>query len=516
MTFDTFESTSLDTVNFDLRTHMSALQKGFDSSIKPQNDVYTGMPETVDRNISHWLGINMLDASSDLSAIRSTFIDSAKQMYHGIELENGGKTLGLEDISKWGKHPDYMAQNIKQHAGYAAEVISTTKENLAAKLEGSGIQTYRADDRPDLYAKNDQYVDKIRVNNEGEIIERIQVKFVGNSPEKCLSKMMSSKYDKYFNDGKVDKMEVPKDFYDKMKELNTQKMKSLEEQIQHVKENGNQQALQTKEGELLRRQKIDHMLEKSTVTSDEAVEAVKHPRRYTTKLFAGDTFKESHKAGMETATIAVTITAAVSTVDNFSKVMDGEISPQEAFVDVATDTGKAGGIAYGTAFVSTAVSNTMSSSSHQLIKSLGSSNIPATAISFGVQSFDSIIDYANGTIDGGELAYDLGENAASIGGSIAGSAAAGAAVGSIVPGAGTAVGFTAGLVGGMVGCAVASEAYSSIVEFGGEHAGPLAEKAQEMASRTVDIARDVVPDKAGAIVDALNNYAVSNNLPFRV
>ena len=69
MTFDTFESTSLDSVNFDLRTHMSALQKGFDSSIKPQNDVYTGMPETVDRNISHWLGINMLDASSDLSAI---------------------------------------------------------------------------------------------------------------------------------------------------------------------------------------------------------------------------------------------------------------------------------------------------------------------------------------------------------------------------------------------------------------------------------------------------------------
>ena len=87
-------------------------------------------------------------------------------MYHGIELENGGKTLGLEDISKLEcKHPDYMAQNIKQHAGYAAEVISTTKENLAAKLEGSGIQTYRADDRPDLYAKNDQYVDKIRVNS---------------------------------------------------------------------------------------------------------------------------------------------------------------------------------------------------------------------------------------------------------------------------------------------------------------------------------------------------------------
>ena len=88
-----------------------------------------------------------------------------------------------------------------------------------------------------------------------------------------------------------------------------------------------------------------------------------------------------------------------------------------------------------------------------------------------------------------ELAYDLGENAAQIGGGIAGAALAGAAVGSVVPGAGTVVGFGAGLVGGMVGCAVASEAYASAVEFGAENVDALADKAQEMANKTVDIAK---------------------------
>lgn len=219
---------------------------------------------------------------------------------------------------------------------------------------------------------------------------------------------------------------------------------------------------------------------------------------------------------MLTVTIAASITAAVSTVDNVSKYMDGEITAQEAFIDIAKDTGAAGGIAYGTAFVSTAVSQAMSDSSQQLIKSLGKSGVPAAVISFGVQSYDSVIDYAEGTIDGKQLAYDLGESAVQVGGGIAGSALAGAAMGSVVPGAGTVVGFGVGMVGGMVGCAVASEAYASAVEFGGEHVDVLADKTQEMANRTVDLAREVVPDKVGNIVASLNEYATVNNLPFRV
>ena len=256
------------------------------------------------------------------------------------------------------------------------------------------------------------------------------------------------------------------------------------------------------------------MLEQSTVTSDEAIYATQHPKRYVSKLFMENTFAESHKAGIENAAFAATITAATSTVDNVLKVMEGDITAQEAFVDTVKDTGAAGGLAYGTAFVSTAVSQAMSGSCHKLISSLGKAGIPAAVISFGVQSFDSVNDYANGIIDEKELAYDLGENAAQIGGSIAGAALAGAAVGSIVPGAGTAVGFATGLVGGMVGCAVASEAYVSAVEFGAEHAQIIADKAQEMAAHTIEIATEVIPDQVGNIVSSVNDFVSEFKLPF--
>lgn len=513
MTFDTFESSGLNAVKFDLGGKMSALRSGFESSISSTYDAFKDIPDSVDRNISNWLGTDAPDATDVMS--------SAKEMYNGTTL-NGDKTLGLKEIGDWKINKDYESQNIKQHSGFAAEVIGTTKENLIAQREGTGVKTYRTDDLPndlqnDLqnqYKKNDQYVDKIRIDSNGNI-ERIQVKFVGKNASGCLDKLTSKKYDKYFNDGKVDKMEIPKEFYDEMKnKLIPDKVSNLEKQLQHARDKGDTELALKKENQIDRYKKIDQMIEKSTVSSDEAIYAVKHPERYTTKLFVQDTFAESHKAGMDSAAIAVTITAAVSTVDNVAKVMDGEITPQEAFVDVAKDTGVAGGISYGTAFVSTAVSQTMSASSHQLIKSLGKSGVPAAVISFGVQSYDSVIDYATGQITGSELAYDLGENAAQVGGGIAGAALAGAAVGSVVPVAGTAVGFGVGMVGGMIGCAVASEAYVSAVEFGSEHVDELADKAKEMADNTVSLAKEIVPDKVGNIVSSLNDFATANKLPF--
>ena len=515
MTFDMFESGGLDAAKFDLRGQMATLHRGFESSLRSQYDVFMNIPDSVDRNVAYWLEINTADAAADLAALRTEVMSSAKQMYNGITYEDGFKTLGLKDIGDWKVSKEYKNQNIKQHSGYAAEVIGTTKENLIAEKNGTGVKTYRADDRPDLFQKNDQYVDKIRVDGNGNM-ERVQVKFVGKDASECLAKLTSKNYDKYFNDGKVDKVEVPKDYYDGMKALIPDKISKLEEQLQRVRENGNTEAAKKIEAQIDRYNKIDQMLEQSTVSSDEAIEAVKHPKRYTQKLFAKDTFVESHRAGMESAAVAVTITAAVSTVDNVGKIMDGEVTPQEAFIDVAKDTGVAGGVAYGTVFVSTAVSQTMSASSHQLIQSLGHSGVPAAVISFGVQSYDSVIDYATGEITGKELAYDLGENAAQVGGGIAGAALAGAAVGSVVPGAGTAVGFGVGLVGGMVGCAVASEAYASAVAFGAEHVDELADKAQEMANKTVDIAKEVVPDKVDYIVSSINTFATVNNLPFRI
>lgn len=237
-----------------------------------------------------------------------------------------------------------------------------------------------------------------------------------------------------------------------------------------------------------------------------------------------------HEAGIEAGLTAAILTGVVSTVDNVSKFVSGEISAEDMVIDITKDTGIAGAIGYGTEFVSSAVSQAMRGSSHALIQSAGKIGIPAAIISFGVESFDSVTAFANGNIDAGELAYDLGENAASVAGG-----AIGASVGSVVPVVGT-------IVGGLVGTAVAGEAYNSIAETVSEvqenGIGVLGDKAQkaamdkitntaksmevigskaqEMANGVVELVTKEMPDMAGNICSAINNFAAEFKLPIAV
>ena len=99
MTFDMFESGGLDTVKFDLSGKMTSLHRGFESSIGATYDAFMDIPESVDGNVAHWLGIDTADAAADLAAIRTEVMASAQQMYNGITYEDGFKTLGLKKFS---------------------------------------------------------------------------------------------------------------------------------------------------------------------------------------------------------------------------------------------------------------------------------------------------------------------------------------------------------------------------------------------------------------------------------
>lgn len=513
MTFDAIDSSAFIKNGFNVSEQLSKLHAGFDKTVSAVNGAYENFSAATTENVSKWLG-----EQGALNVEMSSVRDSVKQMYSGTENLDGTKTLGLKEISEWKINPEYADQNIKQQAGYAAEVISTAKENLIAEAEGTGTKTWRADDRPDLFQKNDQYVDKIREYADGTI-EKVQTKFVGDSAEECLSKMTSKKYDKYFEDGRIDKMEVPSDYYDDMKELIAEKKAGLEQQLERVSADGKEDVAQKKQAQIDRLNKIDEKLEKSTVSKQEAIEARINPEGYTRRITRDaviDNVKTSGKEGLKSGAMAAGLTATISTVDNVQKVMNGEITPEEAAKDIAKDTAIAGGVGFGSTFVSSAVSQTMSASSHELIKSIGNSGAPAMAVAFAVSSYESVSDYAQGTIDSTQLAVDLGKNAVNIAGSVAGSAVAGAVVGSVVPGAGTAVGFVAGMAGGMVGTAVASEAYTTALEYGPEVAQGFANKAQEMATQTVETAQKYAPDKVADIKTALNTYIKENNLPIKV
>jgi len=477
---------------------------------------------------------NRLIDGADIQRFEATSYDLLRTMYRGGVLADGTHTLGLKDIGKWklDKKSPYYDSNLKQQSGYTAEVLSTAKENIVSETTGKGVTTFRADDRPDLFKKNDQYVDKIRVDNKtGEVIERVQTKFVGKDAESCLKKMMSKKYDKYFNDGMVDKMEVPKEYYDGMKKMIPEKISDLEKQLERVKSDGKTEVAERIEQKIERYKKVDSMLEQSNTTRQEAINARKHPQIAMKKMFAKKAIMEGHQAGIESGAIAAGLTATISTVDNVQKYMKGEISAKDAALDIAKDTGTAGALGYGTAFVSTAVTSVMKSSSHQLIKSVATSGVPGIAISFGIDTYDSVIDYAQGNIDSAQLAYDLGEGAVHIAGAMAGAeiasnvgAIVGGTIGSVVPGAGTAVGivvgkaagYGVGMVGGMVGCAIASEAYATAVELGTENAGMLAEKAKSAAEGTIQLVKENAPERVDDVRNAVNKYAAKFNLPFSV
>jgi phage tail tape-measure protein len=134
-------------------------------------------------------------------------------------------------------------------------------------------------------------------------------------------------------------------------------------------------------------------------------------------------------------------------------------------------------------------------------------------VSFGVESYDSICDFAQGLIEADELAYDLGHNAAAVtGGTLAG-AKVGAMAGTVVGPIGTVAG---GIVGGLVGTVVASGVYETVIEHTPEAAGEIAESIEGYANSTMDMIANQVPDQFDNARSAFNDFFSSNNIPVRV
>ncbi|WP_027868621.1 DNA/RNA non-specific endonuclease [Eubacterium sp. AB3007] len=218
-----------------------------------------------------------------------------------------------------------------------------------------------------------------------------------------------------------------------------------------------------------------------------------------------------HQRGFEQGKEAAKLTFAISTVDNAVQFASGEITADEMVANITEETAVAGAVGYGTGFISEGVAMGMRATGNEMIQSLAGTGVPTAVVLFGVQSYEDILDYSTGKIDGAELAYDLGDNAAQVAGGMVGMQY-GAAIGTMVaPGVGTVAG---GLVGGMVGCAVASGAYKTAVEIGSSTASELGNKAEQLAGQTIEYAKEYMPDSVGTVKAAINNFSASNSLPF--
>ncbi|HFI0795483.1 TPA: DNA/RNA non-specific endonuclease [Streptococcus suis] len=227
-----------------------------------------------------------------------------------------------------------------------------------------------------------------------------------------------------------------------------------------------------------------------------------------------------HREGMKNGKMAMALTGAMSLIDNTVQIVEGQKSVEEGIVDLTNDTGIAGAVAYGTGIITETVSKKMAVSSRTLLKGLAKNNIPAIAVSYAVESYDTVSEFARGKIEGTEFAYRMGDHTAATAGTTAGAFAGmkvGAVIGTTAGPVGTvAGGAVGGVVGGMVGYVIASEAYQSAIEIGSPAVDAIGEKVQEYGQQVAELATETIPEKAGVLIEDMTRYASEFKLPLKL
>lgn len=378
--------------------------------------------------------------------------------FTGVDNETGQVfTKSLKRIAEGKLHPDNYETNVRQQAGYAAEVAKVADDNARNIINKSYVRTERTDDnlarrqannnRPDMVSDHVETVNGVEIPGSTS-----QMKIVAN-PETLLNKIAkgrgggSTDLSRYMDNDYIDitgeKFEAARDYCD------TQ-AKALRRQAEHARQQGETERAQRREQEAQNFEKLKDKLRKS-YTSEEAKALRLHPKLETAKRMA----KISHEAGIEAAQYGAAIGGTISLTRNLIALMQGDKKLQEALTDTALDTGKSAVVGYGTGFAGTLVKSTMQQSGSAALRRLSHTALPALVISTTQALGSSIWRFSKGDIDGVEFMTEIGEKGS-------GMLASGmmATLGQIaIP-----VPVLGGVIGGMIGYTLSSLFYRSALE----------------------------------------------------
>ena len=221
--------------------------------------------------------------------------------YYGVDNEAGVRlTKGLKSISESKINPDFADSNIKQQAGFSAEVKSTARGNAENIINKKPVRIRRTDD---LGSVNDQIRDLVEVGPDGRAIpgSGVQMKFVGSDPKALLGKLTSPMYKKYL-DANV-RLGVADDDYAALMGkggsggIIDQRIAELKKQAQRSDELGNSSVADGRRKEIAKLRQIRKNLRKSGLTRKEAIGARLNPELSTAKDIVG----VANRAGLEQA-----------------------------------------------------------------------------------------------------------------------------------------------------------------------------------------------------------------------
>ncbi|HDR9495834.1 hypothetical protein [Burkholderia stabilis] len=390
--------------------------------------------------------------------------------YRGVDNETGQKfAKGLADIAKHKVNSDPLeaAKNIKQQAGFSAEVAATSRDNAEAVISGSGVRTTRSDDLA-AFGRNHNVVDRVQLLD-GQIIEgsQAQMKFVGDRND-LFSKI--AREDGKFARYRGVKLELPSEQYDGAQAYCQKRAEQLRNNAQAAEAKGKPDVAAKLRREAENYETLGENVRDSGLTTEQAIFYREHPELATIL----DIARTSHRAGMEGAKYGAVIGGTISVLKNTFAVAQKRASLGDAALEVAKDVGKAGALGYGTAFVGAATKSVMQQSGHAGVRALANTSVPTLAVTACLSLGVSIKRYVHGEISESEFLVEVGEKGA-------GMLSSGmfAALGQIaIP-----IPFVGAAVGGMVGYTLSSMFYQSAVE-----ASRAAELSRKNLARTREIA----------------------------
>lgn len=433
--------------------------------------------------------------------------------YTGVDRETGQKLAkGLKDISKSKVDPSNRDANIKQQAGFSAEVKTQARENAEKAIQNkTASRTVRTDDmvkQPDgrghtVGGKNEQLYDIAEVSRGGTYMEGSgrQLKYVGGDAKGCYENLLGEDFDKYRDAGVP--IEVPSDFYEDVKKNLEERADALKRQIDRAEQKGDAALVQKRKNQLERVEKTKDSLRRGKLTKAEAVEARIHPALSTAKDMAG----VAHRAGMEAAKYGAAIGGTVSIVQNLTAVVRGDKEPGEATLAVAKDTASSAAISYGTGFAGSAVKGFMQNAKSGTAQALSKTNLPGILVTVSLSAASTMKRYCDGEITGVECFEELGEQGTGML-----SSALFATIGQIaIP-----IPVVGGLIGGMLGYAVASASYGTLLGALKEADLAAQERRQieEACEKQIQLIREYRTQIETIITEYLASYAEVFNASF--
>lgn len=370
----------------------------------------------------------------------------------GIDYETGIKfDRSLLDVSNYKINPDYVERNIKQQAGFSAEIAAVSKKNAEAIINKTGVVTARSEDIAE-YGKNHNAVDLVERASDGTVVTS-QMKFVSNY-ENLLDKIAKGEgggkndLSRYLE---VDHLDLPTEQVEKAKEYCEQQIEKLEEQIAKLEQAPNKAELVDKYRKQCENfKKIKEKIRDSEITTNEAIKYRMDPTWETIK----DIASISHRAGIQGAKVGAAIGGSISLITNIIAVRAGNKEFGDAIFDTTKDTLKAAGVGYGTAFVGAAIKGTLQQSSSSVLRAVSKTGLPAMVVSTCLATGGIIKKYALGEIDETLLLREMGAVANNTLAS-----AAFSAIGQIaIP-----IPVLGGLIGGMIGYTLTNTFYQNFL-----------------------------------------------------